>query len=156
MKEQHLVFEDRAAFREWLEQHHRTNTGIWLVFGKDKSVKTLSANEALEEALCFGWIDGQLQSLGAKKYIKRFTPRRKNSVWSERNKALAKTLEERGFMTAAGRAAIDRAREAGTWEQPKRERMAEGETEEHRCISRFCPFHGCCRQWQRFGSFIPI
>jgi uncharacterized protein YdeI (YjbR/CyaY-like superfamily) len=119
MEDDQLVFENRAAFRKWLVQNHQKSPGIWLVFSKDAEIKTLTANEALEEALCFGWIDGQLQSLGAKEYLKRFTPRRKRSVWSERNRKLAQKLTEEGVMTAAGRAAIAQAQELGTWEKPK-------------------------------------
>jgi len=119
MKEDKLAFENRAAFRKWLVQNHHKSPGIWLVFSKDAGMKTLTANEALEEALCFGWIDGQLQSLGAKKYIKRFTPRRKRSVWSERNRNLAQKLAEEGIMTAAGQAAMAQARELGTWDKSK-------------------------------------
>jgi uncharacterized protein YdeI (YjbR/CyaY-like superfamily) len=119
MKDDQLVFQNRAAFRKWLVQNHQKSPGIWLVFGKDAEVKTLTANEALEEALCFGWIDGQLQSLGARKYLKRFTPRRKRSVWSERNRKLAQKLTEEGAMTAAGLAAIAQAKELGTLDKPK-------------------------------------
>ena len=74
------VFENRKSFRAWLVQHHVANPGIWLVLGKSARVQTLTANEALEEALCFGWIDGQLQSIDAHRYMKRFTPRRDRSV----------------------------------------------------------------------------
>lgn len=119
MKDDELVFESRAAFRNWLVQNHQKSPGIWLVFSKDAEITTLTANEALEEALCFGWIDGQLQSLGAKKYLKRFTPRRTRSVWSERNRKLAQKLIEEGAMTPAGQAAIAQAKELGTWDKPK-------------------------------------
>jgi uncharacterized protein YdeI (YjbR/CyaY-like superfamily) len=119
MKDDQLVFENRAAFRKWLVQNHQKSPGIWLVFSKDAEIKTLTANEALEEALCFGWIDGQLQSLGAKEYLKRFAPRRKRSVWSERNRKLAQKLTKEGAMTAAGRTAIAQAQELGTWDKPK-------------------------------------
>lgn len=119
MKDDQLVFENRAAFRKWLVQYHQKSPGIWLVFSKDAEIKTLTANEALEEALCFGWIDGQLQSLGAQQYLKRFTPRRKRSVWSERNRKLAQKLTTDGAMTAAGRAAIAQAQELGTWDKRK-------------------------------------
>ena len=111
MIEDQLMFENRAAFRKWLVQNHQKSPGIWLVFSKDAGIKTLTANEALEEALCFGWIDGLLQSLGAKEYRKRFTPRRKRSVWSERNRKLVQKLTNEGAMTAAGRAAIAQARQ---------------------------------------------
>ena len=125
MKDDQLVFESRAAFRKWLVQHHQKSPGIWLVFSKDAEIKTLKAGEDLEEALCFGWIDGQLQSLGAKKYLKRFTPRRQRSVWSERNRKLAQKLTEEGAMTAAGQAAIVQAKELGTWDKPKPAPMSE-------------------------------
>jgi len=119
MKDDQLVFEDRASFREWLVQNHRNSPGVWLVFGKDAEITTLSPGEALEEALCFGWIDGQIQSLGARKYRRRFTPRRERSVWSERNRKLAHKLIEEGAMTTAGQAAITRAKELGTWDTPR-------------------------------------
>lgn len=119
MKDDQLVFENRAAFRRWLVRNHQNCLGIWLVFGKDGQLKTLTADEALEEALCFGWIDGQIQSLGAEKYLKRFTPRRKGSVWSVRNRTLAQKLTADGAMTAAGQAAIAQAQKMGTWDQPK-------------------------------------
>ena len=129
MKDDQLVFENRAAFREWLVQNHQKSPGIWLVFSKDTEFRTLTANEALEEALCFGWIDGQLRSLGAKEYLKRFTPRRKRSVWSERNRKLAQKLTEEGAMTAAGRAAIAQAQELGTWDKPKPAPISEAQVE---------------------------
>ncbi|MFA5264806.1 MAG: YdeI/OmpD-associated family protein [Opitutaceae bacterium] len=119
MKDDQLVFKNRAAFRKWLAKNHRNCPGIWLVFGKDCKLRTLTAHEALEEALCFGWIDGQLQSLGAEKYLKKFTPRRKGSVWSERNRELAQKLIADGTMTAAGQAAIAQAQKMGTWDRPK-------------------------------------
>ena len=127
MADDRMVFESRNAFREWLAQNHQNSPGIWLVLGKCAEVKTLTANEALEEALCFGWIDGQLQSLGEKEYLKRFTPRRKRSVWSERNRKLARKLINEGVMTAAGQAAITRAQELGTWDAPKPEPVSEAD-----------------------------
>lgn len=119
MNDDRLVFENRAAFRSWLTRNHHKSPGVWLVFSKDAEIKTLTANEALEEALCFGWIDGRLQSTGTKEYLKRFTPRRRRSVWSEHNRKLAEKLTEEGAMTAAGRAAMAQAQELGTWEKPR-------------------------------------
>lgn len=109
------VFESRESFREWLVQNHAASPGIWLMLGKTARFQTLSANEALEEALCFGWIDGQLRSIDAHRYRKRFTPRRDRSVWSERNRKIAGKLIEQGRMAAAGHAAIARAKHNGTW-----------------------------------------
>ncbi len=115
-----LVFPDRGAFREWLQKNHGIDKGVWLVFGKTKGLQTLTASEALEEALCFGWIDGQIRSLGEDKYLKKFARRSKRSRWSAVNQALAGRLIESGRMTEHGLAAIDQAKDAGTWAAPTR------------------------------------
>jgi len=96
-----------------------SSDGIWLLFGKTGGPKTIKANEALEEALCFGWIDGQMQSIDDTSYIKYFSMRRKNSKWSEKNKALAETLERQGVMTDYGRAKIEEAKKNGQWDVSK-------------------------------------
>ena len=98
-----MEFANREAFRKWLSEHCQSNDGIWLLFGKSGGPKTIKAGEALEEALCFGWIDGQMQSIDDKTYKKYFSMRREKSKWSEKNKALTKSLEERGLMTDFGR-----------------------------------------------------
>ena len=74
-----LVFSNRAEFRAWLTEHCLTSGGVWPLFGKAGGPKTITANDALEEALCFGWIDGQMQSLDDKTYKKYFSQRRENS-----------------------------------------------------------------------------
>ena len=94
-----MVFSDREEFRAWLHENCLSNEGVWLLFGKAGGPKTLKAGEALEEALCFGWIDGQMQSMDDKTYKKYFSLRRENSKWSEKNKALAEKLEKQGIMT---------------------------------------------------------
>ena len=114
-----LQFANRADFRAWLAERGATSHGIWLVFGKTKTLKTLSASEALEEALCFGWIDGQMQSLDETKYIKYFAPRQEKSVWSDKNKAIAEALRTKGLMTEQGEAAIRQAHESGMWDAAK-------------------------------------
>ena len=114
-----MEFANREAFRAWLSQNCLTNDGIWLLFGKAGGPKTIKAVEALEEALCFGWIDGQMQRIDDKSYKKYFSMRRENSKWSEKNKALVKTLEERGVMTDFGRKKIEEAKENGQWNAPK-------------------------------------
>lgn len=113
-----LEFSDRAAFRAWLHENGSSSPGVWLLFGKAGGPKTLKAGEALEEALCFGWIDGQMQSLDGKTYRKYFSRRRKNSKWSAKNKALARRLEEQGLMTPYGREKIREAKENGRWDAP--------------------------------------
>jgi uncharacterized protein YdeI (YjbR/CyaY-like superfamily) len=129
MKNDQLLFENREAFRKWLFQNHHISPGIWLVLGKAGRLKTLTADEALEEALCFGWIDGQLKSIDDQKYLKRFTPRRKGSVWSERNRKLVKKLIENGTMTEAGQAVIGQAQKQGTWDKPRPAPISETQIE---------------------------
>lgn len=114
-----LEFADREEFRHWLSEHCMSDAGVWLLFGKAGGPKTLKAGEALEEALCFGWIDGQMQSIDEKTYKKYFSMRREKSKWSEKNKALTRSLEERGLMTDFGRRKIDEARKNGQWDAPK-------------------------------------
>lgn len=115
----YLHFSSREDFRSWLKANGRISGGVWLLFGKSGGPKTLKAAEALEEALCFGWIDGQMQSIDEKTYIKYFSQRRSGSKWSEKNKALAEQLEQRGIMTDDGRAKIAEAKENGQWHAPK-------------------------------------
>lgn len=109
-------FADREEFRQWLRDHCRTSEGVWIVFGKNGGLKSLTAAEALEEALCFGWIDGKMQSVDDKTYRKYFSVRRAKSKWSDKNKALAKSLEERGLMTEFGREKIEEAKANGQWD----------------------------------------
>ena len=86
--------------------------------GKAGGPNTIKAKEALEEALCFGWIDGQMQSIDEKTYKKYFSMRREKSKWSEKNKSLAQSLEERGLMTDSGREKIEAAKQNGQWYAP--------------------------------------
>lgn len=111
-----MKFTGREEFREWLSRHCESKAGIWLLFGKSGGPKTIKAKEALEEALCFGWIDGQMEKIDDKTYKKYFSLRRRNSKWSEKNKALVKKLEEEGLMTDFGRKKIDEAKKNGQWE----------------------------------------
>jgi len=113
-----MEFPDRAALRKWLEENVTSCNGIWLIFGKKNGPMTVTYQEALEEALCFGWIDGHMKSLDDTKYKRRFTPRRANSNWSDRNKGLVRELETQGLMTDQGRAKIEEAKKNGQWDSP--------------------------------------
>ena len=116
---EHLLFVSREEFRSWLKDNCISSGGVWLLFGKSGGPKTIKANEALEEALCFGWIDGQMQSIDDKTYIKYFSARRNNSKWSDKNKALVEKLENQGVMTDYGRTKIEEAKKNGQWDAPK-------------------------------------
>lgn len=113
-----MEFAGREDFRKWLGENCLTSPGVWLLFGKSGGPKTIKAGEALEEALCFGWIDGQMQSIDEKSYKKYFSLRREKSKWSEKNKALVRSLEERGLMTDPGRRKIEEAKRSGQWDAP--------------------------------------
>ena len=110
-----LEFACREDFRRWLEENCLSGRGVWLLLGKPGGPKTVTAAEALEEALCFGWIDGQMQRLDERTYKKYFSMRREKSKWSEKNKALAQRLEEKGLMTEYGREKIEEAKRNGQW-----------------------------------------
>ena len=114
-----LRFADRSEFRKWLQGSASSDDGVWLIFGKAGGPKTLKASEALEEALCFGWIDGQMQKIDDVSYRKYFSQRRLNSKWSEKNKKLVAELEKRGLMTEHGRSKIEEAKANGQWDAPK-------------------------------------
>jgi uncharacterized protein YdeI (YjbR/CyaY-like superfamily) len=109
---------DAAAWRAWLEEHSGTSTGVWLVLAKKGATEptSLRYDAALEEALCFGWIDGQVRGGDAHSYWQRFTPRRPRGAWSRRNVGIAERLIAEGRMAASGRAEVDRAKADGRWE----------------------------------------
>jgi uncharacterized protein YdeI (YjbR/CyaY-like superfamily) len=115
-----LIFKNRAAFRSWLKKNHGRTKGLWLVFGKNDTVKTLTAEQALEEALCFGWIDGLIKRVDEKQYVKFFSPRRNKSNWSEKNKRTAEQLIQSGRMASPGFSAIESAKKAGLWDGPRK------------------------------------
>ena len=125
-----LLFPSRNDFRTWLCENAETSEGVWLIFGKTKAILTLTANEALEEALCFGWIDGQMKSLDKTKYRKYFARRTLKSSWSEKNKKIAETLIEKKLMTKSGKKAIDTAKKEGIWDKPKSDSIKEEQVEE--------------------------
>lgn len=114
-----LTFSNREEFRKWLSENHMSDMGVWLIFGKSGGPKTIKASEALEEALCYGWIDGQMKSIDDKTYKKYFSLRRNKSKWSEKNKKLTEKLEQKGLMTDYGRKKIEEAKKNGQWDVPK-------------------------------------
>jgi uncharacterized protein YdeI (YjbR/CyaY-like superfamily) len=113
-----LIVVDAAAWAAWLGGHHATSAGVWLVLAKrgGSPPTRLTYQEALEEALCYGWIDGQVRRRDEGSYKQRFTPRRPRSAWSKRNVDLAERLISEGRMQPAGRALVDDARSDGRWQ----------------------------------------
>jgi uncharacterized protein YdeI (YjbR/CyaY-like superfamily) len=113
-----LIVEDAAAWAAWLAERHATSDGVWLALAKrggDPPTR-LRYQEAMEEALCYGWIDGQVRRYDADSYRQRFTPRRKRSAWSRRNVELAERLIGEGRMKPTGKAAVEQARSDGRWQ----------------------------------------
>ncbi len=107
---------NRKEWREWLMKHHNTKESVWLIYHKKGSGKpTITYSEAVDEALCFGWIDSKSKSLDQYTYIQYFTRRKPNSVWSKINKDKVERLIEQGLMADAGYQSIQRAKENGSW-----------------------------------------
>jgi uncharacterized protein YdeI (YjbR/CyaY-like superfamily) len=113
-----LCVPDAAAWREWLTEHHAQPDGVWLVLAKKGTTEptSLRYDDALDEALCFGWIDGQLLGGEGGVYRLRFTPRRARSLWSRRNVDNVQRLVADGRMHPAGLAEVERAKADGRWE----------------------------------------
>jgi uncharacterized protein YdeI (YjbR/CyaY-like superfamily) len=111
------LFKRQADWHAWLETNHKNEEGVWVHFAKKGAgAVTCTYDEALETALCFGWIDGQLRTHDAKTFVRKFTPRRARSIWSKVNRAKAERLIGEGRMKAPGLAAIERARDGGEWD----------------------------------------
>lgn len=112
-----LVVPDATSWRRWLQRNHAQLDGVWLTLAKKGTTQPtrLGYDDALVEALCFGWIDGQVRRRDELTYFQRFTPRRARSAWSRRNVEIAEQLIAEGRMHAAGLAHIERARSDGRW-----------------------------------------
>lgn len=108
-------FKNIGEFHHYLDSNHQSDEGIWIKLDKRKIKEKLTANQALEEALCYGWIDGQLKSLGDDFYLKYFCKRRAKSPWSERNKNLVEKLIKTNRMKPSGFEAIASAKKDGRW-----------------------------------------
>ncbi len=113
-----LLLPDAAAWRGWLEEHHGDPAGVRLVLSRKGAAAptTLTYDQALDEALCLGWVDGQVGRRDEATYLQRFTPRRSRSTWSQRNVANVARLAEQGRMHPAGLAEVERARSDGRWD----------------------------------------
>ena len=112
-----IPFASRDAWELWLEEHHTASDGLWLKIAKKGSgLESVTYDQAVEAALCYGWIDGQVRKLDEDYYVQRFTPRRPRSKWSKVNRKKAMELIERGVMKTAGLREVERARSDGRWD----------------------------------------
>jgi uncharacterized protein YdeI (YjbR/CyaY-like superfamily) len=113
----HRRFATPRAFEGWLRKNHASCGGLWLLIAKPGAERgTVTYAQALEVALCYGWIDGQKKALDAQHWLQRFTPRRPRSLWSKTNRAKAEALMREGRMQPSGVAEIERARADGRWD----------------------------------------
>lgn len=114
-----LILTDVAAWRSWLDENEETSDGVWLLVAKKGTTEptSLLVTDALQEALCSGWIDGQRRSRDEATFLQRYTPRRRASVWSEKNTQFVAALVQQGRMRPRGQAEIDKAKADGRWDR---------------------------------------
>lgn len=109
-------FKTQAAWEKWLAKNHDKSPGVWLrIYKKATGIKTVTYHEALDEALCYGWIDGQKNKYDEESFVQRFTPRRPKSIWSKINVGHVDRLTKAGKMRPGGQAQIDAAQADGRW-----------------------------------------
>jgi len=112
-----LDFRNKRAWATWLKKNHDKSSGAWIRLAKKGvELKTVSRDETLDVALCYGWIDGQAKSEGDATWLQKFTPRGKRSIWSKRNREKVQALIENGEMQPSGLAEVERAQKDGRWE----------------------------------------
>lgn len=111
-----ITFQSQKKWRNWLVKNYAKSNGVWLqLYKKNSGVKSINHEMALDEALCFGWIDGQAKSYDEQSYLQKFTPRRKRSIWSKRNTEKVEQLVKEGKMHSSGLAEIEAAKADGRW-----------------------------------------
>ena len=116
--DQTLYIENRDQWRDWLQGNHASKKEIWLVYYKKHTGKPrIPYNDAVEEALCFGWIDSIVKKIDDEKYAQKYTPRKKRSGWSELNKKRVETMISQGKMTDAGMKTIEEAKKNAKWDK---------------------------------------
>jgi uncharacterized protein YdeI (YjbR/CyaY-like superfamily) len=113
-----LLFEHQQAWEDWLSRHHNNSSGVWVRLAKKGSrLGSITYAEALDSALCFGWIDAQKKPENSSAWLQRFSPRGKRSIWSKINRQKAIALAEGGRMKAAGLEEMQRAQQDGRWQR---------------------------------------
>ncbi len=113
----HLFFKDDHAFWTWLNEHHKDDEGYWIKFDKLNVQSSFTAEQALDIALCFGWIDGQIKRLDDQFYVKYFSKRRVHSIWSTKNKKSIERLSKKGLIMPSGWDEVNRAKQDGRWDK---------------------------------------
>lgn len=119
MDSNNIHFKNRIEFRRWLAKNHSSCRELWMVFHKDKTTPDITYQEALEEAICYGWIDSIIKKVNESIYVRKFTPRNTKSIWSEKNKNIANLLIQTGKMTKWGLLLIEEAKKTGEWNKTR-------------------------------------
>lgn len=120
-----MYITDREQWRKWLSEHHAGVAGIWLIFYKKETRQpTIDYEDAVEEALCFGWIDSIIKKIDNDRYVRKFTPRKDKSRWSALNKKRANKMIKEGRMTDLGLTKIKAAKKSGLWEKDGRPQIS--------------------------------
>lgn len=118
MQHEPVFFKDRSSWRRWLAKNHSKSSEIWiLAFKKHTGVECISYEEALEEAICYGWIDSRLKRIDDERHTWRFAPRKPDSIWSTSNKKRVEKLVKEGKMTDHGMVKIEAAKRGGMWDK---------------------------------------
>jgi uncharacterized protein YdeI (YjbR/CyaY-like superfamily) len=113
-----LTFTSSKDFTSWLAKHHKVSSGVWMrIFKIESGVPTITYAQALDVALCYGWIDGQKKAYDAESWLQKFTPRRRKSIWSKRNREHVERLVKLGIMEPAGVEEVEAAKADGRWDQ---------------------------------------
>jgi uncharacterized protein YdeI (YjbR/CyaY-like superfamily) len=145
-----LDFRSAGEWRRWLERHRDKSQGEWVyMYKKDADRAGLRYQDALDEALCFGWIDGQIKAVDNDKFRQRWTPRRKGSIWSDGNKRRVRRLIADGRMTDAGLAAVRAAKKAGMWTADSPRSAAPLPADMAAALQSAAP------AWENFTGFAP-
>ena len=127
MKMKEVYVKNRKEWRKWLSENHDKETGIWLVFYKKGIARPiLEYEDSVEEALCFGWIDSIIKKIDEEKYVRKYSPRKSDSRWSELNKKRAEKMIQAGLMTPFGLKKIKAAQKSGIWEKTDRPQLSFG------------------------------
>ncbi len=112
-----VFFNDRSEWRQWLVENHQHSPGLWVIFYKKQSGRTsLNYADFVEEALCFGWIDSIIKKVDEDRFLRKVTPRRPNSIWSDLNKQRIRKLQKENRLAPAGLALIEIAKKSGKWD----------------------------------------
>jgi len=145
-----LDFRSAMEWRRWLQRNHARSQGEWVYMYKKGARAGLRYQDALDEALCFGWIDGQIHAVDAEKFRQRWTPRRRSSVWSQANKGRVKRLVSEGRMCEAGLAEVTQAKRSGKWQAAYTNRREETVPPD---LARALRAHPAA--WRNFQAFAP-